>query len=290
MNHTNSPILITGATGSTGSAIVENLTAAGHPVRVMVRRPPVAGVFPAAVDAVIADFDDPRTLSAALHGVRRAYLVTPSSERAQEQQVQFADRAAAAGVETLVVLSQLGSESTSPVRFLRYHAAVEEHIRNLGIGYTFLRPNLFFQGFLAFAGLIAQNGMFFAPIGSSAISAIDVRDIAAVAAAALTEDGHQGATYTLTGPAAITHEEIAVAMSEALGHTVTFADAPPEQFGAALDGILPAWQIQGTLEDYAHYSRGEAAFVSTAVNEVTGRPPRDIAQFCRDYADHFRLQ
>ena len=290
MNAVNPPILITGATGSTGSAITQNLTAAGHPVRVMVRKPPAAGAFPAAVDAVIGDFDDPKSMAAALTGVRRAYLVTPSSDKAQQQQMQFADQAAAAGVETLVVLSQLGSESTSPVRFLRYHAAVEEHIRNLGIGYTFLRPNLFFQGFLAFAGLIAQSNMFFAPIGSSAVSAIDVRDIAAVAAAALTQDGHRNATYTLTGPAAITHEEIAAAMSAALGHRITFADAPPEQFGAALAGILPAWQVEGTLEDYAHYSRGEAAFVSTAVNDITGRPPRDIAQFCRDYADQFRAR
>lgn len=290
MNASKMPILITGATGGTGSAIVEKLNEAGHLVRVMVRKSPAAGVFPPAVETVLGNFDDPRTLAAALTGVRRAYLVTPSSERAQQQQVQFADQAAAAGVDTLVVLSQLGSEATSPVRFLRYHAAVEEHIRNLGIGYTFLRPNLFFQGFLAFAGLIAQNNIFFAPIGNSAVSAIDVRDIAAVAAAALIEDGHLNATYTLTGPAAITHEEFAIAMSRALGHTVTFADAPPEQFGASLNGILPAWQIEGLLEDYAHYSRGEAAFVSTAVNDVTGRPPRAITQFCRDYADHFRVQ
>lgn len=290
MNDTNSPILITGATGSTGSAVVQHLTAAGHPVRAMVRRPPAAGVLPAAAETVIGDFDDPKSLAAALTGVRRAYLVTPSSERAQEQQVQFADQAAAAGVETLVVLSQLGSEAASPVRFLRYHAAVEEHIRNLGIGHTFLRPNLFFQGFLAFAGLIAQSNMFFAPIGSSAVSAIDVRDIAAVAAAALTEDGHDKAMYTLTGPAAITHDDIASALTAALGRTITFADAPPEQFSAALQGILPTWQIEGTLEDYAHYRRGEASFVSTAVKDVTGRPPRGIAEFARDHADRFRLQ
>lgn len=290
MNDMNSAILITGATGSTGSAIVQNLTAAGHPVRVMVRRPPAAGILPASVETVIGDFDDPTSMNAALTGVRRAYLVTPSSERAQEQQVQFADLAADAGVETLVVLSQLGSEPNSPVRFLRYHAAVEQHIRDLGIGHTFLRPNLFFQGFLAFTELIAQSNVFFAPIGNSAVSAIDVRDIAAVAAAALTEDGHQMATYTLTGPAAVTHDDIAAALTAALGHTITFADAPPEQFSAALQGILPAWQIDGTLEDYAHYSRGEAASVSTAVKDVTGRPPRDISQFCRDYADRFRLR
>jgi uncharacterized protein YbjT (DUF2867 family) len=186
------------------------------------------------------------------------------------------------------VLSQLGSDPDSPVRFLRYHAAVEQHIRDIGIDYTFLRPNLFFQGFLAFAELIGEQNMFFAPIGAAAVSAIDVRDIAAVAAATLTEDGHKRATYTLTGPAAITHHQIAEALSAAVGRPITFTDAPPEQFGAALQGILPPWQIGGTLEDYAHYRRGEAATVSTAVNDITGAPPKDITQFCRDHADNFQ--
>lgn len=282
------PILISGATGSTGSAIVKSLTAQGVPVRIMVRKPPAAGTFPAEVDTVVADFDGERSLAAALTGVSRAYLVTPSSEHAQEQQLRFADLAAAAGVERLVVLSQLGSELSSPVRFLRYHAAVEHHIRDIGVDYTFLRPNLFFQGYLAFAGLIGQTGMFFAPIGNSAVSAIDVRDIAEVAARALVDDGHQGATYTLTGPAAITHDEIAAALSAAVGRTVTFSDAPPEQFAAALQGILPPWQIEGTLEDYAHYRRGEAADVTTTVSDITGKAPRGIAEFCLDYADSFR--
>ena len=193
-------------------------------------------------------------------------------------------------MQRLVVLSQLGSELSSPVRFLRYHAAVEQHVRDLGIDFTFLRPNLFFQGFLAFAGLIAQSSTFFAPIGISAVSAIDVRDIADVAATVLLEDGHQRATYTLTGPAAITHNEIAEAFSTALDRPVTFSDAPPEQFADALQGILPPWQIDGTLEDYAHYRRGEAAFVTTTVNDITGKTARDIDQFCRDYADGFRTR
>jgi len=288
MNGTTNSILVTGATGSTGSAIVRSLTDRGVPVRVMVRKPPPPGTFPAAAQTVVADFDDQKSLAAALTGVSRAYLVTPSSEQAQEQQLRFADQAGESGVERLVVLSQLGAEANSPVRFLRYHAAVEQHIQDTGLDYTFLRPNLFFQGFLAFAGLIAQSSMFFAPIGTSAVSAIDVRDIAEVAAAVLTEDGHQRAIYTLTGPAAITHGEIAEALSAVLDRTITFSDAPPEQFGAALHGILPPWQIEGTLEDYAHYRRGEAADVSAAVSDITGTPARGIEQFCRDYVDSFR--
>ena len=164
----------------------------------------------------MADFDDPGSLRAALEGVRRAYLVTPSSERAERQQLDFVDAARAAGVERLVVLSQLGSVADSPVRFLRYHAAVEQHVRDSGMDFTFLRPNLYFQGLFAVAGSIVGNGVLPAPIGDARVSAVDVRDIAAVAAAALTDDDHGGATYTLTGPQAITHAEMAAALSR--GH------------------------------------------------------------------------
>ena len=121
--------------------------------------------------------------------------------------MRFAELAAAAGVEQLVKLSQFAASEASPVRFLRYHAAVERRIRELGIGYTFLRPNLYLQGFMAFQATIANQGRFFAPIGDARISAVDVRDIALVAAAVLTQPGHLGKTYTITGPAAVTHPD-----------------------------------------------------------------------------------
>ena len=114
-----------------------------------------------------------------------------------------------------------------------------------------------------------------------------VRDIAAVAAAALAEAGHDGATYTVTGPAPITHADIAAELTSVLGRDITFVDVPPDAFAESLPGTLPPWQIQGLLEDYAHYRRGEAASVSPAVAEITGRPPTDVIRFARDYAQAF---
>jgi uncharacterized protein YbjT (DUF2867 family) len=275
-------VLVTGATGNTGRPLVEELLRRGASVRALVRKPDAA----VAGDPVVADFDDADSLRAALEGVRRAYLVTPSSERAEEQQIAFADAARAAGVERLVVLSQLGSRADSPVRFLRYHAAVEEHVRACGVDFTFLRPNLFFQGLFAVAASIA-DGVLPAPIGEAGVSAVDVRDIAAVAAAALTEDAHSRATYTLTGPRALTHAEMAAALSTATGRPVRFVDVPPADFAAALRGVLPPWQVDGLLEDYAHYARGEASEVTTAIPDVVGRPAIAFEQFAADYADRF---
>jgi uncharacterized protein YbjT (DUF2867 family) len=281
-------VLVTGATGNTGSALVERLLRRGVGVRAMVRTSAAAERFDdSAATPVVADFDDPRAVAAALAGVDRAYLVTPSSERAEAQQMRFAELAAAAGVRHLVKLSQFAAAADSPVRFLRYHAAVEQHIRGLGIGWTFLRPNLYLQGLLAMAGPIRAEGRFFAPIGDSRVSAVDVRDIADVAAAVLTEPGHDGATYSITGPAAVTHAEIAAAIGEATGRPVTFVDVPPAVFADQLRHVLPAWQVEGLIEDYAHYARGEAAAVHDTVTSVTGHAPRTIIEFARDHKDAF---
>jgi uncharacterized protein YbjT (DUF2867 family) len=281
-------VLVTGATGNTGGPLVELLVQKGAQVRAMVRSEAAVARFAGTpVTPVVADFDDTAAVAAALVGVERAYLVTPSSERAQAQQERFAELAAAAGVQHLVKLSQLAADEASPVRFLRYHAAVERRIRELGIGWTFLRPNLFMQGLLAMAGPIRADGRFAAPIGDARVSAIDVRDITAVAAAVLTEPGHEGATYTLTGPAAVTHAEIAAAIGAATGRDVGFVDVPPPVFAAHLRGVLPPWQVEGLLEDYAHYARGEAAAVLPTVHDVAGREPRTLAEFAADHAAAF---
>lgn len=286
-------ILLTGATGTVGQALAQTLADRGIPFRALVRQPgaPAAqwlASLPSA-EVVLGDFDDPASLQQALVGIERAFLLTNSTEQAEAQQLRFVKLARQAGVLHVVKLSQWAADAASPVRFLCYHAVVEQAIRAAGLTYTFLRPNLFMQGLLAFKDSIKAQGQFFAPIGDACISVIDVRDIAAVAAAALTEPGHENQTYNLTGPAALTHAEMAASLAEALGHPVTFIDVPP----AALRGYLaqagfPEWQTEGLLEDYAHYQRGEAAVVTYDVQKVTGQLPRNFAAFARAYAPAFR--
>lgn len=280
----NSPtVLVTGATGTIGSALIPALRARGATVRAMSRNP---GLDIPGVETVVADLRDPASVTAALKGVDAAFLNSPSAPDAAALQIRFADLASDAGVNRLVLLSQYAARIDSPVRFLRWHAEVEAHVRELGLGRTVLRPNLYLQALLGFAGTIAQ-GWFTAPIGDAAVSAIDTRDIAEAAAAVLTTAGHTGRTYTLTGPRAVTHAQIAAALAAATGRSITFRDAPADQFTAALAGVLPPWQLDGLVEDYAHYARGEAADVHTSVADLTGHPARDITDFARDYAAAF---
>ena len=174
------------------------------------------------------------------------------------------------------------------MRFLRYHAAVEQAIWEAGLRYTFLRPNLFIQDLLAFKNAVKKQGQIFAPIGDAKVSIVDVRDIAAAAAASLTEGGHEGKTYDLTGPQALTHAEMAAELAAALSRLVAFVDMAPDDLRHYLlqTGMDP-WQAEGLLEDYAHYHRGEAAEVARGIQQAMGQPPRDFAAFARDYAGAF---
>lgn len=281
-------ILIAGATGNNGTEIIKRLAGTSARVRAMVRRYPQGTDALRGVDYVAGDLDDPVSIRRAVEGVDRAFLTTNSSERVEAQQLNFVKEARAAGVRHIVYLSQLHAARNSPVRFLRYHAVVEDAIGSSGMAFTHLRPNLYMQGLLGFRSWIATEGRFFASAGDAPVSIVDVRDIAAVAATSLTEQGHEGRIYDITGPEALTHAEIASVFTSVLGRPVTYVDLPE---AAMRDGLLrfgfPEWQADGLIEDYAHYRRGEASAVSTAVKDITGQLPRSFGQFVRDYKQAF---
>ena len=282
-------ILVTGASGSNGSELIKQLSATGASVRAMVRKLPDldSGALPG-VEFVTADFDDLASVNRALEGVQRAFLVTNSSERVETQQLRFVEAGRAAGLRHIVYLSQLRATKDSPVRFLHYHAVVEEAISASGMTFTNLRPNLYMQGLLAFRSSIISESRFFAPAGDARVSIVDVRDIAAVAAAALTASGHEGKTYDVTGPEALTHAEMASQLSETLGRRISFVDVSETAMRDALLSLgMPEWQVDGLIEDYAHYRRGEASGISTAVEDVTSFRPRSFLAFTGDYKQAF---
>jgi uncharacterized protein YbjT (DUF2867 family) len=282
-------ILIAGATGTVGSEVVKRLSAQGVQVRALTRNPRKAEANPLPhVRFVQGDFDDPESIRRVCSGVDRAFLLTNSTERAEQQQIAFTRVAQQSGVRHIVKLSQLHADANSPGRFLRYHAAVEAALRASGLTFTFLRPNLYMQGLLNFRQSIQQKSAFFAAVGDARISAVDVRDLADVAVAALTGSRHDNKVYSLTGPGALTFAEMAHQLSKAVGRTITFVDVPPKSMRVALVDLgFPAWQADGLLEEFAMYRRGEAAGVEPGVREALDRSPRSFDEFARDYAPLF---
>jgi uncharacterized protein YbjT (DUF2867 family) len=282
-------ILITGATETVGSEVVKRLSAQGRQARALTRdlRKVEADEFPH-IEFVQGDFDDADSLQRACSGVEQAFLLSNSSERAEQQQIGFVEAARKSGVRHIVKLSQLHADVNSPGRFVRYHAAVEAAIEATDLTFTFLRPNLYMQGLLNFAQSIKEKSAFFAAVGEARISAVDVRDLADVAVAALIDSRHKNKIYSLTGPEALTFGEMAVGLSQAVGRAISFVDIPPETMREGLDGLdFPAWQADGLLEEFDMYRRGEAAEIESGVTDALGRSPRPFAEFARDYAPLF---
>ena len=277
-------ILVTGANGNIGSAVVPDLLGRGVPVRVLVRDTAKAQkAFGDRVEIIEGDLSDTASVQSALDGVEKVFLNTPSLDGFIDLQRPLIDAAAQAGVAHLVRISVMGADLTSPISYARGHAALDAHLASTDLPWTVLAPSGYFQNLLSSAESIRQ-GAIYGSAGDGAVGFIDTRDIAEVAAAILTDDGHQGQTHVLTGGRAITYSEIAAAFQSELGHDVAYIDVPPEAFGENLRGFgLPASQVQDILGLFAVFKAGYAATVTPDVAQLLGRQPRTIADFVHDY-------
>jgi uncharacterized protein YbjT (DUF2867 family) len=282
-------ILLTGATGTAGSEIAKALGRMGVPYRSLVRdRARAASRAGADADLVEADLSRPETLDAALDGVEKALLLTASSPDALQQEKNFIRAARRAGLRHVVKFSAYGAGLRAPHYFGRQHGEAERALEESGLPFTVLRPNGFFQNFLGSAAGIRERGAFHAPAGDMKFSAVDVRDIAAVAAHVLTEPGHQWQRYTITGPEALSHAEIAERFSQVLGRTIRFVDVPEEAARQWMLGVgMEAWQVDKLLDLYRYYKSGAAAEVTSNVECVGRKAPIAFQQFVRDHAAVF---
>jgi uncharacterized protein YbjT (DUF2867 family) len=282
-------ILVTGATGKTGRALVEQLASRGVPVRTLVRDLTSAGGLAApGVELVVGDLGRPETLAPALAGIRTAYLLSAADPDQVRMHGNFIEAAARAGVRHVVRQSVRGAAPRSPVKLARWHATSQQQLEESGMAWTHLQPVYNMQNFFRLAGSIQSTGAFFAPMKDAALSMVDARDVADVAAALLTGDGHEGKTYVVTGPEPLTFAEAARHLSSAVDRPVRYVDVTAEVAGSVLLSMgLPPWYVDDLLELYAFYSSGAGSVVTDAVRRLAGHPGRSFAQFAGDYRTVF---
>src|SRR6266571_2588833 len=206
-------VLVTGATGTIGRDLVKILSENGVLVRAGVRDQAKARKqFGADIALATFDFEDTSSFPGALEGVEKVFLLPPLMSNQVEVANAFVDAAKRGGVRHSVKLSAIGADASPPYTFGKWHAANEEHIRESGLAFTFLRPNSFMQNFITY--FPPRNGAIYLPWGTGTASFVDTRNIASVAAEVLTSDGHEEKIYTLTGPAALGIAEVAPILSE----------------------------------------------------------------------------
>jgi uncharacterized protein YbjT (DUF2867 family) len=282
-------ILVIGATGTNGREVVQRLAGAGHRVRALVRNATKAdGLRLPNVELAQGDLGDPASLNRAFEGVRRAFVVTAVDRRAGEWCRNAFDAAKRAGRPHLVKFSGMGA-GTADAALLRQHGETDEMLQASGLPYTILRPNSFYQNMLWSAGTIKGHGAFYLPMRDGRQSLVDVRDIASVAVKVLTEPGHEGQVYEITGPESLSYADVAATLSRVLGKPVRYVDVPPE---AAKDSMLkagmPAWNAEAVTELYGAFATGQFGYTTDAVQRITGQPPISFEQWARENVAAFQ--
>jgi uncharacterized protein YbjT (DUF2867 family) len=273
-------ILVTGATGTVGSEVVRRLLAAGERPRALVRDPDKARErLGEQVEHVVGDLNRTETIGAALAGVDRLFLVTTQSSRQPEWERRVIEAATRGGVGQIVKLSVFRADERSPLQIARQHAQAERALEQSGVAFTIVRPVFFMQNLLA----MLRDGAIYTAAGDGRVAMVDARDAAAVAVTALTKDGHRGRTYTLTGPEALSFDEVANTLSRETGRSTRHVHVSPDKVRAALEGFGgAAWFADDMAKLHGMLADGYEDLVTNDVRAVTGSPPRDLAQFVRD--------
>ena len=271
-------VLVTGATGNVGSAVVRELSNRGVAVRAFVRDPALE--LPDGVEQAVGDLDDPASIRNALDGVDRVFLSSADGPRKVQQEAAVVD--SAGGVDLLVKASTMYAEVGSPLPPLDWNGRSEAHLRRSGIPHVVLGSSFYMTNLLAVAEPVRTQGILPAPAGAGRVAMIDPRDIGAVAAAVLCGSGHEGRAYRLTGPAAIGYAEIATILG------VDYVDVPPAAAREQLEAAgMPGWLVEHLDRAFALIREGAMEETTDTVRVLTGRDPRSFAEFARDHAGAF---
>jgi uncharacterized protein YbjT (DUF2867 family) len=284
-------VLVTGATGLNGSHLVRLLSSRGIPVRALVRNPTRGAALAGLpnVELVEGDMARPETLSEPLKGVDRAMLISSSDPAMLEIQSNFIDAARKAGVQHVVKLSGIMPDTDSPFRFARMHGEIELKLQRSGIAFTHLRAGEFMHAYFRQVPTIVSQGAVLLPMEDARIASIDINDIAEVAAKTLTEPGHEGKTYPLTGPEALTMAEVAEKLSAATGRPIRYVNVPPEEARKAqLARGVPEYTADALAELFAERRKGKESQVWPTTEEILGRRATSFAEFASRHAAIFR--
>jgi uncharacterized protein YbjT (DUF2867 family) len=279
-------ICVNGASGTLGSEVIKQLESLEAPFRGAFFSSQKAEAARAkGIEAVIIDYNRPETLEAAFQGCEKVFLLGPNLLNQTDLELSAVEAAEAAGVRHIVKQSVMGAPEES-YSLAKIHRPVEKAIESSGLAWTFLRPNSFMQNTVTFLGpMIRAESSFYSSSGQAEVSHVDVRDIASVAVKALAGGGCEGKAFTLTGPEALTYDEIAGLLSNALGRPISHVSLSPDELkeGMLAEG-MPQALADRMLDLERYFREGKPSRISEDIKQVTGHEPRSFADFIRETA------
>jgi len=283
-------ILVTGGTGTVGSAVVKELVAKGADVKVLTRDPAKLAAHKE-VTAVQGNLLEPATVRRVFDGADSVFLLNPVSQTEASEALMAITGMRLAKVKHIVYLSVHHTEKAAWLPHFGSKVGVEEALKVSGIPFTILRPNNFYQNDYWFKDVLLQFGVYPQPLGSLGLSRVDVRDIAEAAAIALTTGGHEGQSYDLVGPEAVTGESTAQSWSAALGKPIAYAGDDLDAWEKQSLQYLPDWMVFDFRCMYEYFQTNGLIASAEAIARQTkllGHAPRGFDAFAKETAAQWK--
>ena len=283
-------ILITGATGKTGSATAKSLGEKGERFRALIRNEEKKeGLESLGGEVVIGSIENTDVVNQSMQGVKTVLVLLPNSESQLALEKQLVDSAKQAGVERIVKMSSIEAtpDATSPIPKL--HLESEEYIKQSGLAWTMIKPNFYMQNLLASAGTIKDQGKIFLPMGEGKTGMIDTTDVGTVIAKVLSEDGHESMNHEITGPEILSFYEVAEIFSQVLGKQVDYVDVPMDAYKETLGQFLTnQWHLDAVIDLFKGIAEGGIEDKTNTFNELTGETPKSLSQFLAENSFIFK--
>jgi len=279
-------ILITGATGKTGSAAVQELSNRNIPFRVLIRNEDKLNqITDMGGEVIIGAIEDDAALNQAMEGVQKALVLLPNSEQQLFLEKKVVDAALEANVQHIVKMSSMEAvpEATSPIPKL--HMQSENYIKNSGMNWTMIKPNFFMQNLLGSGKTIVEQNKFFLPMGEGKAGMIHTKDVGTVIAKVLSEDGHEGQNYEVTGPEILSFHDVAEIFSKVLGKPVDYINVPIDEYKKTLSQFLTnQWHLDSVIDLFKDIAEGGIEDKTDTFQDLIGKSPCSLEQFIQEYS------
>ncbi len=283
-------ILLTGLSTTTGRRVAKRLLKSGHNFTALLRDGDKAPDLKSKKVALVkGDLSKPDSIKKAMDGIENAFLLPPTSENQFKLEKNFIDAAKEAGVKHLVKYSALGADPDSPSTILKYHGQSEKYLKDSGLRYTLIRPNLFMQNFVNFYGQqIRKKKEIRLPLKNAKCGYVDVRDTVRLINKVLTSKGSKNKIYTITGSESLSCIEIAELFSEAMGKKINYVEIKPKEFKKKMiDSGVKEREADAYSELYKLVRDGLYDQVTDDIYKLTNRQPHTFEEFLDDNIKFF---
>jgi len=283
-------ILLTGATGKTGSATAKALNEKGITFRALIRNEEKRGdIESLGGEVVIGSIENKEAVDQSMVDVETALILLPNSENQLSLEKQLVDSAKQAGAKRVVKMSSIEAtpDATSPIPKL--HLESEEYIKQSGLNWTMIKPNFYMQNLLASAGTIKDQGKIFLPMSEGKTGMIDTTDVGKVLAKVLSEDGHESMNHEITGPEILSFNEVAEIFSKGLDKQVDYVDVPLAAYKETLGQFLTnQWHLDAVIDLFKGIADGGIEEKTDTYSELMGESPKSLSEFISENSFIFK--